>query len=221
MSPARLRRDLRPLAATLNKLLSVLPKGQAQPRKVRRVSTHLGSYFKAWRERRGLSPQALAGLAGYRNVNRGARRILDLEVTGASSADLVSKLAKVLGVSTRVVAQLAQRDLDAARAAFERWLAEPVESRFFVLPLAAVSVEQSLPPPVLSCREQAAEWASEAAKSQGLRAVLVWNRRWAFWVDAQGRGHWVEATLERPWVGPLQELKGRHVALRFAPESGR
>ena len=61
-----------------------------------RMTTHLARYVQRAREVCGLSPQALAALLGYRNLDKGANRVLALEREGQGSRAFLGLLVRTL-----------------------------------------------------------------------------------------------------------------------------
>ena len=73
------------------------------------MSTRLGWYFRAKRLKQGLTPEALAGCLGYRNIRKGARRILRFEREGRCSDNFLVRMTEALGISCDTVLDLITR----------------------------------------------------------------------------------------------------------------
>src|SRR5439155_16781385 len=62
------------------------------------MHSRLGAYVAEQRRARHLNPQQLAAAIGYKNLAKGANRILALEQSGETAGDLLDKLVAVLGL---------------------------------------------------------------------------------------------------------------------------
>jgi len=88
-----------------------------------RKYTSLGSYIKKTRKEKGLSKNDLAGLMGYRNLNRGSRRITDIESGNIEKIHVVTDVLKALGPDMSQVNQAFADDFITLRkTCFEDWL---------------------------------------------------------------------------------------------------
>lgn len=174
----------------------------------------LREFVRQERCRRKLSPQALASDIEYRNVNRGANRILRFEREGEIDEALLLAIVDALGLDRKECQRLADRDRRDVEAAFERWASEPVKPQFVLVPLAAVQVSHPLPIEVQSDRERAAKYAQKVAADRGSRAPLVWDRRWTYWIGRDGTGGWGETTPDSINV-PHATPGGKAVKLEF------
>lgn len=74
------------------------------------MKNRVGWYFRAKRRAHDLSVEALAARVGYRNIRKGAHRIVRLELDGGCPDVLLIKLADVLGVNYETVLCLVERD---------------------------------------------------------------------------------------------------------------
>lgn len=70
------------------------------------MKSHLGDYFRKVRLANGRSLGQLARKVGYRNVNKGCRRITTFETTGTIHPDLLTKVAAILEIDNEVIEQL-------------------------------------------------------------------------------------------------------------------
>jgi hypothetical protein len=174
--------------------------------------TNLGAFFSDERKRRGLTLGQLARLVGYRNLNKGARRIACLEHTGTAMPNLLLNVADVLGLDWMLVERLAEEDRQERLREWEAWVNEKVPMQLVVRILAAIYVSKGLPAEVTT-PEQAEAWACGFALQHRCRVCLVLSRRWSVWIDAEGQ---VEARTEaRPGEPnvPFMQVKGRSFLL--------
>ena len=77
-------------------LAAVIP-SEAPESKVQRMS-HLSDHCRKRRRHLALSPAQLARLAGYRNINKGIRRIRDFEDGGRPDSEFLGKLVDALDI---------------------------------------------------------------------------------------------------------------------------
>ena len=90
---------------------------------------HVGEFLRQERIKQGLTLQALARKIGYRNLNKGARRLGRLERTGQEPAALRAPAAQALGIDPIVVAEMAARDEQTRKAQFDAWANEAARRR--------------------------------------------------------------------------------------------
>ncbi len=168
----------------------------------------LGDFLRAERLKRGLSLGQLARLAGYKNLSKGARRILALERTSMAKPDLLVNVAEALNLDWAIVEQLAEEDYQERLRVWEAWANEPVPMCLVVRLIAAVYVRKALPEEVTT-PGQAETWACEFARQHHCRVCLVVSRRISVWIYAQGEiESRTEATPSQPNV-PFLEVRGR------------
>lgn len=167
------------------------------------MESQLGRYVTEEREKRGWSRQKLAGRIGYQNLNKGARRIEQLEKQGTCDAELFSKIVEALELDSRTI----QEKIELDQKAFDAFLDEPVPMEMIVRSMAAVYVRHPLPEAVKT-REQAIAYACEYAKTRCLKVCLVLSRRHSFWIDESGNGVMQETTLQNSMNTPYMQVSG-------------
>jgi transcriptional regulator with XRE-family HTH domain len=185
--------------------------------RVSKTVSLLGTYVRNARLAMGLSPQSLAARVGYGNVDKGARRIAELERSGAAHPELLRKFVAALGLDPGELARLAASDQAQMQAQFDAWCAQAVEPALYLLPLLAVPVRVPLPEPIRHDRDAAAAHALERAQQHGFRVCLVWSRRESYWIAhdrGSARGVWIETTLQRA-NSPEVRLRGRALGFVF------
>ena len=89
--------------------------------------SHLGQYIRNERRKQGWTPQRLAIVIGYRNCDKGARRILAFEQTGMDRVGLADRVVRVLKLDRTVLAELIRQDEEQRLEAFERWVNVPIK----------------------------------------------------------------------------------------------
>lgn len=160
------------------------------------TSNHLGRYFRSRRLERGLSLGGAARRLGYLNLNKGARRIQELEADGTCTADLLERLVRVFDVDRAVVQALLDRDRGEDLQEWEQWANEPVPMRLVIRYIPAVYGERRLPPEITT-PEQAIAYGQEVARTMRLRVCVELSRRVSVYIDETGAASEVEATPER------------------------
>jgi hypothetical protein len=147
------------------------------------MDTELGFYVRHERMRQGLTLQALARKVGYRNLDKGARRLERLERTGREEKDLVDRAIVALGLDAARAAELAARDDAARKVAFEKWAKVPQPMMLFQMTIG-ITVEHALPEN--ATEQQAIDFALDMAKT-GVRMCLVLDRRRSMWISPGGK----------------------------------
>ena len=168
------------------------------------MKSHLGSHFRETRIAKGLSLGQLARRVGYKNINKGCRRIATFERTGQVTAELLRKMTFTLGIGSEVIEEL----LDEDQREYRRWLSEPVKPYVVIRLLAAFYSWVELPEAVESL-EEAERFAAGLAKKHRLRTCLVWSRRISIYFTADGS---VEGIMEAS-PGPVMKIGGRKCLL--------
>ena len=166
--------------------------------------TYLGRYFKRKRLAARLSLGKVAGMIGYRNLNKGCKRIQQLENEGYCEEELLAKLGAALGVNDETIVALIQEDIDAN----EEWLdAHPVEPHLVLRYMAAVYGQCNIPDSIKSSLDESIRFASDKAVEIGLRVCLVWSHRLSIYYDRDGKE---EGRSEKR---PYMSIKGRRFLL--------
>ena len=159
------------------------------------MRTELGELIRDARQHQRLTPQDLARRLGYRNLNKGARRLERLERTGIEVPAFIEELAAAVGCDQVQVADLTARDDVARRLAFEAWLSLPQ-------PLAlyrnAVGLAIGAAIPDGLTEEEAIAYAINLQRKEGLRMSLVLDRRRSIWIEEDGAHHLTQTTMDRP-----------------------
>jgi len=173
--------------------------------------SRLADYCRTQRQARTLSLRRLAALLGYRNLNKGMRRLRQLEQDGVAHPELLRKLIGALDLDETLVRHLAAQDGQEQLRAWAAWADTPVPLCLLLHLAPAVYVAEPVPPEVTP--EQAEAWACTVAATRRVPACLVVSRRHSVWIDAQGR---VTQRIEaQPGVphAPCLQVSGRPVLL--------
>lgn len=177
------------------------------------ASNHLGRYVRSRRLGRGLSLGGTARRLGYRNINKGARRIQQLEDTGTYTEDLLERLMPVFGVDRSVVQEFLERDRAEYLHKWEQWVNESVPIRLVVRYMPAVYGERRLPPEITT-PEQAIAYGQELARTMRLRVYVELSRRVTVYIDEDGTARQVEAAPEHD-PRPFMQVGKQRFRLEF------
>ena len=162
------------------------------------MQSELGGYIRAKRERRRLSPQALAMRVGYsaKGADKGARRLQQLEREGLEDSKFVERVLDQLGLDPAEAHWLEQADEARRREAWERWANEPIHP-FLVIrrgPHWFMHSTREAPQRYTSLVD-CERYAGRVIRSlnridrhpEPVTARLVWSRRLYVWFDKYGR----------------------------------
>jgi hypothetical protein len=143
------------------------------------VPTLVGAFIEEQRRLAGLSRNQLAARIGYTHLDKGSRRIVELEQWGEARGDLLGHIVAALQLDGAHVARLVAQDQQRARDAWERYVSEPVAPvlRYRVIP--AIWAGERLPDGL--SRDAAIAHARARAMARRLCYVLVWSRREEVW----------------------------------------
>jgi hypothetical protein len=168
--------------------------------------SHLGDYFRFECKCRFLTWRQVAQMVGYRNINKGIRRLRVFEKTGFIKPELLAKVVDAIGMNWQMVEVFAEDDRQDRLRVWEQWVNEPVPMRLVVRLMPAVYCQKTVPLEIRT-PEEAEKWACDWAVKHRKQVCLVLSRRWSIWIDACGSvtGR-TEATLGGPnepfmWVG--------------------
>lgn len=170
---------------------------------------YLAKYVRRARVERKWSCQRLAKEIGYKNLNRGARRIIHLEREGGISKELLNKISESLELNPEKVQELQRKDEEDLRRRreawvkkWEAWVKEPVPMELIVRIIPAVYLKREIPEDIAD-RETAIEFAKKIAKTEVRKVCLVISRRESAWINEEGKAVIIKSTphkLNMPWI---------------------
>lgn len=131
------------------------------------------------------SPGEVARRLGYRNVAKGANKLLRLERKGVADDDFVRRLAATLGISTGVVRYLIRADRLAYERAWEEWVAQPVPLRMVVRCIPGFMAEVPVPDDVAG-PEQAVAYGQALAARLHKKVFVLLSRRESVGITESG-----------------------------------
>jgi hypothetical protein len=156
------------------------------------MATHLGDYFRDQREKLGLSLGQLGRQVGYRNVSKGANKLVRFEREGIIQEQVLVRLAEVLGIESSRVQSLIEQDRQEYLHAWETWVNQPVPMKLIVKYMPAVYGTVPMPEEITT-PEQAEAFACDYARERRRSVCLAVSRRLSVWIDKGGN---VEARTE-------------------------
>jgi hypothetical protein len=147
--------------------------------------SYLGDCFHTQRKCQLPTLGQLAQRLGYRNVSKGARKLLHFEREGVIKPDLLVKVAEALGIDWGIVERIMEEERQEKLQAWEAWVSEPVPMRLVVRLMAAVYRGETVPEEIKT-KEEAEKWACDWASKHQRQVCLVLSRRSSTWIDADG-----------------------------------
>lgn len=167
------------------------------------MNSQLGNYVRIERQKAGLSRQQLASMIGYKNLNKGARRIEQVEIEGPFNKAIFWGIAEALDIDYSEIENRIRNDHEN----YEKYLNEPIQMKMIVRLMAAVYTSHCLPNKIRS-KEDAMAYAREYAKIHHAKVCLILSRRFSFWIDESGEGFMVETNRERTLNMPYMHVSG-------------
>ena len=149
------------------------------------MKSYLGSYIKGKRLKQKLNTAQLAQKIGYCNINKGMRRILDLEREGVAHPALLKKIVDVLKLDACHIDSLIREDREANEAEYKRWLNEPIDMYYTIRMMPTIYLSYDLPAEIKS-EEEAIAYVTDIAKDKKCLAWLSFSRRDIVFIDKSG-----------------------------------
>lgn len=150
------------------------------------MKSFLGSYICGERLKQKLNTVQLAEKVGYRNTNKGMRRIIDLEREGKVHNELLEKVVDVLKLDAGYIDSLTMKDREAYEAETERWLNEPIRKYYTIRMMPTIYLSYDLPSNI-ETEDEAIYFVSDIAKNKKCLAWVNFSRRETVCIDKSGR----------------------------------
>jgi hypothetical protein len=177
------------------------------------MDPQLSKHFRQARLAKELRLGKLAGLCGYRNLSKGARRIDDFEHGSSIQRDLLLKLADVLGIERTTVEALVEEDRRCFVEEWNAWASEFIQPYLVVRLMAAMYSPIDLPDGIESV-EEAEAFAADFSKTNRLKSCLVLSRRVSVWFAEDGSvSNVTEATPGQP-NSPYMRIGNRECVMK-------
>ncbi len=149
------------------------------------MKTNLSRYIKQERLKRGLNFAELSQKMGYTNVNRGMRRIIDLEREGVVHHEILEKIIDVLELDREKIDQFIQQDKEQQQREFIEWINIPIKWHLIIRWMPTIYGERDIPGNIRT-EEEAIEYAVGVAKELKRMVWLVLSRKENIHVDSDG-----------------------------------
>ena len=149
------------------------------------MATNLAKYIKQERVKQGLNYAELSRLMGYKNINRGMRRTIDLEREGNVHSEILRKIICALQLDEDIVNELILKDRETYKAEYERWLNEPVRMTYTIRVMPAVYLNYDLPSNTTN-EEEAIEYVSFIAREKRKLCWLNLSRKIMVFINELG-----------------------------------
>lgn len=159
------------------------------------MDTNIGRVISQARQNAGLNRPQLAQAAGYKNLAKGANKIVSLEREGHGTTELLARLQEALQLPASVVEDALAKDRAEQTARWNQWASQPIRSYLVKRYMPAVYGREELPETIARI-EDAKRYASSVACREHRKVCLVWSRRIRLWFDGTG------ALVRREVVGP-------------------
>ena len=149
------------------------------------VESQLGKLFRDARKSKSLRTGRLAGMAGRKNLAKGAGWIQSLEAGGWIQVDFLYRLADVLDIDRQKIDELIAADHRLYCEEWTAWANQPVRPYVVVCGMPAVYSPVRLPEHVQTIVE-ARDFTVAICRRWKHRACLVANRQFTIWFAADG-----------------------------------
>jgi len=177
---------------------------------------NLKRYVQAERVRQALTPQRVAATMGYRNINKGANKLLRFEESGFIDAEVFEKLIDALGLDPAHIHDLTEIDRREEADAWEQWVNTPSPMEMIVRIIPGIYVSEGLPGN-LTTPVAAVEFASAYAANNNRKACLRLSRKESVWIDEIGA---VRHEMTKPYAPnePYMMIRGGKCRFTFLGE---
>ena len=149
------------------------------------MATKLARFIKQERIKQGLNYAELSRSMGYKNLNRGMRRIIDLEREGKVYSEILRKIISTLELDKDIVNKLISIDREAYEAEYERWLNEPVKMSYTIKVMPTIYLSYDLPSNITS-EDEAVRFVAGIAKEQHNKCWVILSRKEKVYITEAG-----------------------------------
>ena len=149
------------------------------------MTTKLAFYIKQERVRQGLNYAEVFKKIGYKNLNKGMRRIIDLEREGVVHPEVLEKIITALSLDQDYIDILVLKNREDYEKEFESWLSEPIEPYYTLRMMPCIYLSYDLPGN-LSTEKEAAEYVAKITKEKQVKAWVNLSRREKIYITEKG-----------------------------------
>ncbi len=123
---------------------------------------------------------------GYKNVNRGMRRIIELEREGIVHPEVLKKMIHALNLDQEMIDKLIRQDKEQQEREFQKWVNTPIKMHLTIRWMASVYGHCNIPAEIQS-EEEAIKYACEKAKELKCMLWLVLSRKENIHINNEGQ----------------------------------
>jgi len=176
---------------------------------------HLGNLLMDSRAHARLSRHQLAARIGYRNLNKGARRIEKLEAGQGDPGRILQKVVDVLQLSKREVDQAIRLDQEEHQQQCLAFLDEPIETSLTIRAVPGCFMQYPLPDDWQDTLELE-QYACKIARKMGVYAFLYLPNHTVWCINPSG-----EVYLHKKYVyHPHRGIVLTNVWSKYADNTG-
>ena len=163
----------------------------------------LARYVKQERIEKRLNYAQISRLMGYRNINKGMRRIIDLEREGKADPHILKTITVALELDKDKVEELIHLDKEQQRE-FEAWINTPIKWHLIIRWIPAVYGGRDIPG-YIKDEEEAIEYACSVAKEYKSMVWLILSRKENIHIDEDGNiKSRNEVTFDKSWLPSVE-----------------
>ena len=170
------------------------------------MTTKLACYIKQERVKQGLNYAQVSRKMGYKNLNKGIRRIIDLEREDVVHPEVLDRIIDALELDKDKVKYLVQLDEEEQQRKFDEWVNTPIKWHLIIRWMPAVYGEREIPG-YIKTQDEAIDYAREVAKELKSMVWLVLSRKENIHIypDGSVRSR-NEVTMDNSWL-PFTRIK--------------
>ena len=134
------------------------------------MTTKLANYIKQERIKQKLNYAEVSRKMGYKNLNKGMRRIIDLEREGKFHPEVLDRIIDALNLDKEYIDQLIEEDFEQQKREFEEWVNEPVNMTYTIRIMPTIYLTYDLPTNI-NTEDEAVAFCCAQAKE---KRKLIW-----------------------------------------------
>ncbi len=160
------------------------------------MTTNLSRFVKQERIKQGLGYAELSRKMGYKNFNKGMRRVIDFESDGEVHPDILNRIVNALELDQDHINALVLKDRQEYEEELEKWVSQPIEPYYTLRMMPTIYLSYDMPGNYPT-EEQSAEYVAKIAKEKHVKAWLSLSRREKIYITEQGEvGGKIKTTIE-------------------------
>jgi hypothetical protein len=169
------------------------------------MTTNLSRFFQQRRLALGLRHGEAARRMGYKSLAGACNKLTYFEERGEILADLLVKLAAVLGVDHATIQRLMEQDRQEYLEAWNKWADEPIEPYLVIRAIPGFMISKDIPPH-LKTQEEMEHFAAEIAERFTKKVWLILTRRTSVYFNESATKRSVQEARPGQCNGPWMRL---------------